>query len=233
MRDRLDDLDRVVVAAPEGEMSGVSHSVTLEKPIKVRWLDESTAAVSGTPTDCVLLAVHGFLREKPDMVVSGINLGPNLGNDVTYSGTVAAALEASILGFNALAISLCTREEADFGSAARFGTKMVEFIRKKRLPPGVFLNVNVPNLNDKDLRGVRVTRLGRRTYRDDVVQLSDPVGEACYKIGGEPVCELEEGTDVQATAEGYISVTPVSLDLTDHVYLEEMCRWRELEGFSL
>jgi 5'-nucleotidase len=214
-------------------MSGVSHSVTLEKPITVRWLNDGIAAVSGTPTDCVLLAVHGFLRERPNMIVSGINLGPNLGNDVTYSGTVAAALEASILGFDALAISLCTREEADFGSAARFGAKMVGFLRKRRLPPGVFLNVNVPNLNEKALRGVRVTRLGRRTYRDDVVQLSDPEGEACYKIGGEPVCEMEEGTDVQAVAEGYISVTPVSLDLTDHAYLEEMCKWRGSEGFSL
>ena len=232
MRESLKKTDEVIVAAPEGEMSGVSHSVTLEKPITVRWVDKGTAAVSGTPTDCVLLAVHGFMKQKPSIVVSGINLGPNLGNDVTYSGTVAAALEASILGFDAVAISLCTRRNPDFGPAARFGSRLVEFLREKHLPPGVFLNVNVPDLSERGLKGVRMTRLGRRTYRDDVVQLADPEGEACYKIGGEPVCELEEGTDVQAVADGYISVTPVTLDLTDHGYLERMGRWEGLGGLT-
>jgi 5'-nucleotidase len=230
MQRHLETLEEVVVAAPESEMSGVSHSVTLETPITVKWIDEKTASVAGTPTDCVLLAVHGFLKERPSLVVSGINLGPNLGNDVTYSGTVAAAMEASILGFKAVAISLSTRTDPDFEPAARFGVRLVEFLRQTDLPAGVFLNVNVPNVDEKKLKGIRITRLGRRTYREDVVELADPEGAACYKIGGEPTCEMEEGTDVQAIADGCISVTPLSLDLTDHRYLEVMERWSRLKG---
>jgi 5'-nucleotidase len=220
MKEQLSSLEEVVVAAPEGEMSGVSHSVTLDMPITVRWIDEHTAAVRGTPTDCVLLAVHGFMKKKPSIVVSGINLGPNLGNDVTYSGTVAAAMEAAILGFRAAAISLSTRKDPDFGPAARFGRRLVEFLKETDLPPGTFLNVNVPNVGEEKVKGTRLTRLGRRTYRDDVVELSDPGGEACYRIGGEPRSELEEGTDVEAVALGYISVTPLTLDLTDYRYLK-------------
>lgn len=222
MRRHLEGFDEVMVVAPESEMSGVSHSVTLEKPIKVRWIDDKTASVSGTPTDCVLIAVHGILRQKPDIVLSGVNQGPNLGNDVTYSGTVAAALEATILGCKAVAISLAERKKPDFEEAARFGRQLIEFLALRDLPSGTFLNVNVPNLSRRDLMGVRITRLGRRTYRDDVVQLADPEGESSYRIGGEPVCELEEGTDVQAVADGFISVTPVSLDLTNHEYLLRM-----------
>lgn len=216
MRDHLEDLGSVMVVAPENEMSGVSHSVTLEKPIRVRWIDRNTAAVNGTPTDCMLLAVHELLKKRPDVVVSGINLGPNLGNDVTYSGTVAAALEAAIHGIKAVSISVVSRKDPDFGPAARFGKKLIQHLKGVEVPSDTFLNVNVP---DGEVRGVRITRLGRRTYRDDVVQIDDPEGKMYYKIGGEPVCEMEEGTDVEAIEKGFISVTPISLDLTDHSFL--------------
>jgi len=233
MREHLEMFEEVIVAAPESEMSGVGHSVTLDVPILVKWFDERTAVVRGTPTDCVLLAVHGFMKRRPSVVVSGINLGPNLGSDVTYSGTVAAALEAAIHGIKAVAISLSTRSDPDFGPAARFGARLIRFLEEKNLPPGVFLNVNVPNMSDEEIRGIRMTRLGRRVYRDDVVQLADHVGEEFYRIGGEPVCELEQGTDVEAIADGYVSITPMSLDLTDHSYLEIMGSWCELEGLGL
>ena len=222
MRGHLEELGSVMVVAPEDEMSGVSHSVTLEKPISVRWIDKNTAAVGGTPTDCVLLAVHKLMKKRPDIVVSGINLGPNLGNDVTYSGTVAAALEAAIHGIKAVAISVASRKDPDFEPAARFGKKLVQHLAALEVPSGTFLNVNVPNAPNGKIRGVRITRLGRRTYRDDVIQLDDPEGEECYKIGGEPICEIEEGTDVEAIESAFISVTPISLDLTDHTFLREL-----------
>jgi len=225
MRKHLEELDWVMVVAPQEEQSAASHSVTLDKPIEVRWIDQNTAAVKATPTDCVLLAVHRLMKKKPDIVVSGINLGPNLGNDVTYSGTVAAALEASIHGINAIAISLVAREDPDFESAARFGRRLAEHLARFGLPHGTFLNVNVPNMKGKEIRGVRITRLGRRVYRDDVVKVDGPAGAVCYKIGGEPVCEMEEGTDVKAVDSGFISVTPVNLDLTDHTFLDDLKDW--------
>lgn len=222
MRGHLEELGSVMVVAPEDEMSGVSHSVTLEKPISVRWVDQNSAAVRGTPTDCVLLAVHKLMKKRPDIVVAGINLGPNLGNDVTYSGTVAAALEAAIHGIKAVAISVASRKDPDFEPAARFGKKLVQHLAALEVPTGTFLNVNVPNAPNGEIRGVRITRLGRRTYRDDVIQLDDPEGEECYRIGGEPICEMEEGTDVEAIESAFISVTPISLDLTDHTFLREL-----------
>jgi 5'-nucleotidase len=170
----------------------------------------------------VLLAVHELMKKRPDIVVSGINLGPNLGNDVTYSGTVAAAWEAAIHGIKAVAISVASRKDPDFEPAARFGLRLVQHLVDVEVPSGAFLNVNVPNASDGEIQGVRITRLGRRTYRDDVIQLDDPEGEMCYKIGGEPVCEMEEGTDVEAIESGFISVTPISLDLTDHSFLREL-----------
>jgi 5'-nucleotidase len=228
MREYLEDLDEVRVVAPMGEMSGVSHSVTLEKPIEVKWLGDRTAAVTATPTDCVLLALHGILEKKPAIVISGINLGPNLGNDVTYSGTVAAALEAAIHGVKAMAISLATRKDPDFEPAARFGRKLAEYLLNTSLAPGVFLNVNVPKLDGRSIRGVRVTRLGRRVYRDDIVKISGFKDRVLYKIGGEPVCHMDEGTDVQALEENFISVTPLSLDLTHQESVSELKGLEEL-----
>ena len=228
MREHLEDLDEVRVIAPMGEMSGVSHSVTLEKPIEVRWLDERTAAVTATPTDCVLLALHGILEAKPRIVISGINLGPNLGNDVTYSGTVAAALEAAIHGIKAIAISLATRRDPDFETAARFGRKLAEHVLKTDLAPGVFLNVNVPMLDGRKIRGVRVTRLGRRVYRDDIVKISGLEDKVLYRIGGEPVCHMDDGTDVQALEESFISVTPLCLDLTHQESVSQLKGLEEL-----
>jgi 5'-nucleotidase len=229
LRRHLETVDSVLVAAPENEMSAVSHSVTLRKPINVRWIDDKTAAVSGTPTDCVLVAVRGFMKKnKPDVVVSGINLGPNLGNDVTYSGTVAAALEAAIHGIKAVAISLAGYEKVDFEPAAEFCTKLVSHLGSVELPAGTFLNVNVPDVEGDRIRGVRVTSLGRRVYRDDVREVCDPEGFACYTIGGDPVCEMEEGSDVEAIESNFISVTPISLSMTDMGFIDEIRKWEQI-----
>jgi 5'-nucleotidase len=192
-------------------------------------MGERVYSVDGTPTDCVLLAVRGIpdmVQVQPDLIVSGINHGPNLGDDVTYSGTVAAAAEGSLMGIPSVAISLSSWEHTHFDTAARVARIIVDQLRERPVPAGTLLNVNVPDVPFASLRGTRVTRLGRRVYPDVIVAELDPRGKPCYWIGGDkPTWLPGEGSDFEAVAAGFVSVTPLHLDLTDHGQLEQVRGW--------
>jgi 5'-nucleotidase len=205
------------VVAPDRERSASGHSLTLEHPLRVAQVDTHHWAVSGTPTDAVLLALEKLLPERPDWVISGINHGPNMAEDVTYSGTVSAALEAAILGVPAIAISLAGRGELLFDEQAGMVRAVVERLVRFRLARNQLINVNVPNLPASGVRGVRVTRLGSRQYKDSVVPRQDPRGRDYYWIGGTgPEWAPDEKSDAHAVADGWVSVTPLHADLTDY-----------------
>ncbi len=229
LREALEGAGEVFVVAPEREQSGASRSLTLDRPLRVRRMGERIYSVDGTPTDCVLLAVRGIpdmVQVHPDLIVSGINHGPNLGDDVTYSGTVAAAAEGRLMGIPSIAISLSSWEQRHFETAARVARVLVDQLRDRPFPPGTLLNVNVPDLSFAQLRGTRVTRLGRRVYPDVIVAELDPRGKPCYWIGGDkPTWLPGEGTDFEAVQAGLVSITPLHLDLTDHDRLEEVRGW--------
>ena len=210
----------VVVVAPDREQSASSHSLTLNRPLRMRKVEENRFAVDGTPTDCVNLAVHGLLKgagDQPDLVLSGINYGPNMGDDVTYSGTVSAAFEANLHGLPGVAFSQHLDGDFSLEVAETVVTGFLEELLAEPLPRDLLLNVNLPA---GECRGVRLTRLGRRVYEQTVVEKRDPKNRRYYWIGGNPVWETEEGTDHTAVSEGYISVTPLHLDLTDYKGLE-------------
>ncbi len=228
LRRAMSAIGRVVVVAPETQQSGASHALTLSDPLRINRIDETTLAVDGTPTDCVLLAVKGknVLDRKPDLLVSGMNHGPNLGDDVTYSGTVAAAFEGTLLGFPSIAISVASWEKCSFDSAERFASVIAQKVLKHGLPEGTMLNVNVPSRPPEEITGVRVTKLGKRVYRDAVVRKQDPRGRDYYWIGGQPpIWCAGEGTDFEAVDAGMISVTPLQLDLTDYKSLHMVRTW--------
>ncbi len=231
LRQALDAIAETVVVAPERNWSAASAARTLYDPLRIdpmTMADGSAAFVcTGTPGDCVALALLGFLPRQPDLVVSGINIGPNLGNDVSYSGTVAAAREGTMMGVPAIAVSLDGRRDADFGPAAAFAARLATMAVEQRLTCEVVLNVNVPAT---PIRGAVVTTLGRRVYRDELVVRHDPRGRPYYWLGGtEPEGDLTEGTDTAAVANGYISVTPVHFDLTNSRWLDTLRSWR-LDG---
>lgn len=226
----LESAHQVSVFAPDRNWSAAGHSRRLHEPLTVRTVsleDGSTVTVSdGTPSDCVALALMGLLPHRPDLVVSGINRGPNIGSDVTYSGTVAAAMEAVLFGVPAVAISLDGYGGWDFSFAADFARHLVAEVERRGLPAGVLLNVNVPNRPAGEVQGVAMTRLGRRVYRDELELLSEREGERRYRLSGpHPGGELLPGTDVAAVAAGYVSITPLHLDLTEHRFLQEMQAW--------
>ena len=229
LRGALEETGEVFVVAPEREQSGASRSLTLDRPLRVRRMGERVYSVDGTPTDCVLLAVRGIpdmVQVQPDLIVSGINHGPNLGDDVTYSGTVAAAAEGSLMGISSVAISLSSWEPAHFETAARVARIIVGQLHERPVPAGTLLNVNVPDVPFASLRGTRVTRLGRRVYPDVIVAELDPRGKPCYWIGGDkPTWLPGEGTDFEAVEAGFVSITPLHLDLTDHGLLEQVRGW--------
>jgi 5'-nucleotidase len=227
LRQQLSGLGRVITVAPDRDQSATSHSLTLHRPFRIHRHDEDVYSVDGTPTDCVVTAFHGLIDARPDMVISGINHGPNMGEDVFYSGTVAAAIEGTLQGVPSMAVSLVTRELTDFAEPACFVGRLVKHVLEHGLPARQLLNVNVPFRPWEDIRGVAITRLGSRVYRDTLIKKVDPRGRDYYWIGGEdPVWEPREGTDFQAVDAGYISVTPMRLDLTDDLALEEMIGWR-------
>ncbi len=209
---------RVSVVAPDREQSGTSHALTLSDPLRVEPRGEAIWSVSGTPTDCVLLAMNMlFEHDRPDFVVSGINHGPNLGEDVHYSGTVAAAFEARILGVPAIAMSLASRTlPFDFSQAVQFAREVLPEWIERGLPKGTLLNVNIPAGSPSSARGIRPCRLGSRQYNDVVVRKEDPRGRAYYWIGG-TVQSIDPGpdTDLVLSTEGWITVTPLRVDLTD------------------
>lgn len=224
----LEAVGEVYVVAPDRERSAVGHALTLHRPLRVERLGPRRFSVNGTPTDCVNLGILGMLPVRPDVVVAGVNAGSNLGDDVTYSGTVSAAMEGCLLGVPALAVSLAgAGEAADYGPAARAAAELVRRLLEHRADGVLLLNVNVPPGRP---RGIRVTRLGRRVYSDEVVEQRDPRGKLYYWIGaGPPAWEVADDTDFAAVHAGYISVTPLSLDLTSYEGLRALKAW-EIEG---
>ena len=228
-------LGQVTIFAPDHNWSASGHVKTLDRPLRVREvrLADGSAAYSsdGAPSDCVALPLMGFIAEKIDVVVAGINPNANIGHDVTYSGTVTAAMEAVITGgVPGIAISLDAPENhsgaLDFTTAARVARQIVEKVMAESIPEGVLLNVNVPYLPEDQLKGLMVTRQGLRVYRDALDRRVDPRGRPYYWIGGEaPTGVLEEGTDFGALKAGYVSITPLQLDLTAREALEKMRTW--------
>jgi 5'-nucleotidase len=218
----------VALLAPDRNWTAAGHTKTMDRPLRVTRLtlpDGSEAHTSdGTPSDCVALAMLGVLGQVPDLVVSGINKGANLGDDITYSGTVAAAMEAVVSGVPGIAVSYTDRLSWDFGPAAHFAATLVQRVIEEGLAADILLNVNVP---PGPLTGVEVTSLGKRRYFDQLVERVDPYGRTYYWIGGEePGGQGEPGTDLAAVAEGRISVTPIHLDLTNHRLMDRLRGWR-------
>jgi len=231
LADALGRVGEVDIIVPERNWSGASHSITLFRPLRVRPTKLRTGQpafmTDGSPTDCVRLAALGFLRHKPDLVVSGINRGSNMGDDITYSGTVAAAMEGLLSSIPSIAISIgAIGGDTDYGPAASFAALLAKNILGRGFAPDSLLNVNVPPLPRDKIAGVEVTRLGKRVYRDQLVERLDPYGNPYYWVGGPAVsAEAEPGTDVAAVREGKISVTPISLDMTNHQLIAELASW--------
>lgn len=227
----LREVGDVTVVAPRDNQSATGHRKTMHKPLRVQDVqlaDGSPAmATSGAPSDCVALAMLGVVKRKVDAVVSGINDNWNLGQDVTYSGTVTAAMEGTMFGLPAIAVSAAYDSEQGYGVAAAFAARLAVQIVERGLPPYTLLNVNVPDLPLDKIAGVRVTRQGTRIYRDELVTRADPRGKPYYWIGGDEPTGIqdEEGTDFWALANGYISVTPLNMDMTAHAFVDELKKW--------
>ena len=230
----LRKLGKVTVFAPDRNWSASGHVKTMDRPLRARevLLADGTPALAtdGAPSDSVALALLGVVKEKINLVVSGINPHENIGHDVTYSGTVTAAMEAVIGGVRGIAVSLNSPEEfqgvLDYGTAAAVARQVVQKVMTEGLPEGVFLNVNVPYLKEDELKGFMITRQGLRLYRDELDARKDPRGKPYYWIGGEfPIGILEEGTDYGAIKAGYVSITPLQLDLTACDAMEGMKKW--------
>ena len=230
--DAVSPLGEVIVVAPESEQSAASHAISLHRPLRIRETRANWYAVDGTPTDCSYVAINHILKaRKPDLMLSGINHGPNMADDVTYSGTVAAAMEASLFGVPAIAFSLAIRRDWQFGPAARFARAFVKAALAQELPSNMLLNVNVPAGVEPE--GYVVTRLGKHSYGFDVIENVDPRGRKYYRIGGsEYQHEDVPGSDCNVVLrERRVSVTPLHLDLTDHSLRQRVGAWT-VEGFA-
>ena len=222
----LATLADVVIVAPERNQSGASHSLTLDLPLRVGRSPDGMYFVSGTPTDCVHLAITGLLDHEPDMVIAGINHGANLGDDVLYSGTVAAAMEGRYLGLPAIAISLVGDEPQHFDTAGRAIRTLFEHLQDAPLPADTTLNINVPDVPFEQLRGFQATRLGYRHRSEPVIESQDPKGRAVYWVGAPGAGQdAGPGTDFHAVENGYVSVTPLQFDLTRHSGLDALAGW--------
>src|SRR5215216_4449989 len=221
LAEALGALAEVTVVAPAHEMSAASHSLTLMRPLRIEKIDDRHFSVDGTPTDCITLAMNHIMRDcPPDLVVSGINKGGNLGDDVSYSGTVAGALEASIYGLPGIAVSLVQRTKFEFGPAAEFAAELARLVLGNGLPRGTLLNVNVP---PGPIRGSRITRQGTKIIKPTIIEGTDPRQRKYYWIGEESLTwNEEEGTDYEALRLGLVSITPLRTDLTDYRIMEEI-----------
>jgi len=228
----LKDLGELTVIAPDRNQSGSSHALTLDMPLRVSQVSNSTYFVNGTPTDCVHLAVTGLLEDEPDMVVSGINHGSNLGDDVLYSGTVAAAVEGRFFGFPSIAVSLVSDRPKYFDTAAKVTKDLILQLLKKPLPGDTVLNVNVPDVPYNELAGFESTRLGSRHRSEPVFPMRDPKGRPVYWVGPAGVSKnAGPGTDFYAVEHNRVSITPLQIDLTRHDYVDELGAWL-LKGLS-
>jgi len=225
LEDAMRSIGEVYVVAPESEQSGASHSLTLARPLRIRKVDERHWTLDGTPTDCVTFALNQILAPefRPDICVSGINHGPNLGDDATYSGTVAGAMESTILGVPGIAFSLNATRSLDFTEASRVASEVVQKALNNGLPEGTLLNINIPKGTP---RGIRVTRQGFKSARPVISEHIDPRGKLYYWIGEvREGFRAEGGTDFEAIDEGYVSVSPMRSDLTDYSALERLRDW--------
>lgn len=228
LREALEPLAAVTIVAPDRNRSGASNSLTLDVPLRLIQAEPNVYYVIGTPTDCVHLAISGLFDFEFDMVLSGINDGANLGDDVMYSGTVAAAVEGRFLGLPTLALSLCTEDhgERHFDTAARVARVLVEQVLARPLDRTLILNVNIPDVPFERLRGFRATRLGFRHRSEHVLRAEDPRGRPVYWVGAAgPQQEAGPGTDFHAVGEGYVSVTPLQIDVTRHAALPGLASW--------
>jgi 5'-nucleotidase len=222
----LSTLGEVTVVAPERDRSGASNSLTLDRPLTLRQAPSGFHYVNGTPTDCVHLAVTGLMDSPPDLVVSGINAGPNTGDDTIYSGTVAAATEGYLLGVPAIAVSLVGRPPRHYATAARVARELVERYRRDPWSGAMLLNVNVPDLPYEQLKGMRICRLGRRHKAEPVIQAKNPRGETIWWVGPPGAAQdASEDTDFWAVANGYVSITPLQIDLTAYKQLDFLAGW--------
>lgn len=221
----------VRVVAPDRDRSGASNSLTLVHPLRAQELENGDMGVDGTPTDCVHLAITGLLDREPDLVISGINAGANMGDDVLYSGTVAAAMEGRFLGLPAIAVSLVGPRLQHYDAAARVVLNLLDRLHRVPLPAATILNVNVPDLPFEEIRGVQATRLGHRHKSESVVKASDPRGRPIYWVGpAGPEQDAGPGTDFFAVREGCVSVTPIQVDLTQFEAIDTVGRWLEGEA---
>ena len=226
LADELQKIAHIDVIAPDRNRSGASNSLTIEMPLRPKKLRNGFISLEGTPTDCVHLALGGMLEQKPDFVVSGINEGANLGDDALYSGTVAAAIGARITGVPSVAVSLVGGENCHFKTAATVARQIVEQLQQNPLPAGTILNVNVPDVELDELRGFQVARLGTRHYAEPVLKAVDPRNNTIYWVGPPgPGDDAGEGTDFHAIAAGFVSITPLQVDLTNYTAFEQVAKW--------
>lgn len=224
LHETLKPLGEVFVVAPDRDQSAVSHSLSLYRPLRIEQVADNVYTVDGTPTDCVNLALNGILKDnKPDLIMSGINKGENMGDDITYSGTVSAAMEGALLGVPSVALSLASKNDFNFDAAAHYSSLIALYVLDTKLPDDTLLNVNIPGLPLNEIKGIAVTRQGKRVYGEPIVEKVDPRGKKYYWIGGDELGFLDiENSDIAAVRDGYVSVTPISLDLTNYGFLERL-----------
>ncbi|USD38526.1 MULTISPECIES: 5'/3'-nucleotidase SurE [Ferrimonas] len=226
LSEALAQIAEVTTVAPDRNCSGASNSLTLTNPLRIQTIENGYIAVNGTPTDCVHLAIRELMDGEPDLVVSGINAGANLGDDTLYSGTVAAAMEGRHLGLPTIAVSLVGRDMRHYETAAEFTVKLVQHLQQHPLPSDQILNINVPDLPSEQIQGVKVTRLGARHKAEGMIRTQDPAGRDIFWLGP-PGRQQDagDGTDFDAVANGYISITPLTVDLTAHEQLAGLQNW--------
>lgn len=216
----------IITIVPDRERSAVSQAITLNAPIRMKKVRRNVYTIDGTPTDCVYLTVLGAFRRRPEVVISGINRGPNLSEDIVYSGTVAAAIEAALAGMKSFAVSMdAFNGTIHYDTGAVFAKKFTRLLYRMEVPAGLFFNVNIPNLPKGRIKGVRVTKLGSRKYLDKLIKRKDPDGNPYFWLSGDKVLwRAEKGTDYHEVKEGYISVTPLHLDLTAYEFMPDLKR---------
>ncbi|TDF38311.1 5'/3'-nucleotidase SurE [Alteromonadaceae bacterium M269] len=218
----------VTVIAPDRNCSGASNALSLHQPLRMQQMPTGFYSINGTPSDCVHLGINSFLEDDPQLVVSGINHGPNLGDDVIYSGTVAAATEGRFMGLPAIAVSLADKKGDYFSTAARVTVEIIQHLLEHPLPADQILNINVPNLPYDELKGIKVTRQGRRHRAESMIKTKDPFNRDIYWYGGiGQEQDAGPGTDFHAVANGYCSVTPITVDMTAYQSLDDMKQWIE------
>lgn len=220
----------VTIVAPDRERSAASHSLTLHHPLRIVKVSKNKYAIDGTPADCVILAINSILKRKPDLVISGINNGPNMGEDILYSGTVSAAIEAMNMGYPAIAVSLASYQKGDFSDCAIIIDSLLDKDFISILSPKTILNINIPPFSINEIKGIKVTKLGHRIYTDFIEERNDPRGKPYFWIGGQ-VPKWSEGgkTDFDAIKAGYVSITPINVDMTNYSYFLTIENWIKRE----